>query len=178
MIDEDESLPEREIFSNYVPTSYNFLEKIFSYFPFDLQDHIIDFGCGKGRMLFMAAHNSCKYVTGYEINEIRYEILINNIKKYQNRFFFFSPFHLKIYMKVFNNLLSSIKNNPRNISVYLYKPYKNIIEYLDSIDILHKEAFVEYTFTSPNNHIFQTPQFVIYSNYDMGHSLNEYSISL
>lgn len=203
LIDENEDLPEREIFANYVPTSYYFLEKVFSYFPFHSQDHIVDFGCGKGRVLFMAAHNLCKYVTGYEINDVRRKVLFNNIQSYQskfgektvfniysdvqdmrlddlrdaNKFFFFSPFHLKIYMKVLNNLLNSM-NRSSNISLYLYKPYKNVIEYLDSFNFLHKEAFVEYAFISPNNCITGVPQFAIYSNYDMGHSLNEYSISL
>lgn len=37
-------------------------------------------------MLFIAAQNSCEHVTGYEIDEIRYEILINNIQNYQNKF--------------------------------------------------------------------------------------------
>ena len=95
-----------------------------------------------------------------------------------NKFFFFHPFHLKIFMKKMKKMISSLNNNPRNISIYLYRPYKNTVEDLDSIKILHKEAFVAYTFIFPYNTEIQIPQFVIYSNYDTGHSLNEYSISL
>ena len=47
---------EKEAFNDYEPTSYYF-------------------GCGKGRVLFMAAYNGCRHVTGYEVNEERYNIL-------------------------------------------------------------------------------------------------------
>ena len=35
VIDEKESSSERDIYTNYVPTSYYFLEKLFTFFPFD-----------------------------------------------------------------------------------------------------------------------------------------------
>lgn len=84
-VKDDEFLNDRKMFFNYQPTSYYFLEKLFSLFPLNDQDHIIDFGCGKGRVLFMAAYNSCKCVTGYEINEERYNITKINIENYQSK---------------------------------------------------------------------------------------------
>ena len=77
---------EKEAFNDYEPTSYYFLEKIFTAFPFKEKDHLVDFGCGKGRVLFMAAYNGCRHVTGYEVNEERYNILKKNVEGYQSRF--------------------------------------------------------------------------------------------
>jgi 16S rRNA G966 N2-methylase RsmD len=85
-IDENESSPEGDICFDYIPTTYYFLEKLFRQFPFNDRDHIVDFGCGKGRVLFMAASHSCKRVTGYEISQERYNALMNNIESYQRTF--------------------------------------------------------------------------------------------
>ena len=205
ILEENESPTGREAFFDYVPTSYFFLEKLFKHFPFRTEDHLIDFGCGKGRVLFMAAINSCECVTGYEINEERYTSLVKNINNYQekfgrktvfytykddaqnieidtietaNKFFFFNPFHLKIYIKVVNKVMISLKNNPRNIAVFLYQPHVKTIEYFDTINVFHKEAFVQYSFISPQINKIHIPQFAVYSNYSMEHPLNEYSISL
>jgi len=120
--------------SGYVPASYFFLEQIFTIFPFEEHDNLVDFGCGKGRVLFMAANKLCKHVTGYEINEKTYNLLEKNVANYRNKFgeetsfnlykedaqyvkiseaankfFFFNPFHLKIYIKVINLLIASLK---------------------------------------------------------------------
>ena len=77
---------ERKLFFNYEPTSYHFLEKLFTLIPFEETDHLIDFGCGSGRVLFMAAQKQCKKVTGYEINDERYKMLVKNVEGYQNKF--------------------------------------------------------------------------------------------
>ena len=37
---------EKEAFNDYEPTSYYFLEKIFTAFPFKEKDHLVVFGCG------------------------------------------------------------------------------------------------------------------------------------
>lgn len=202
-LEDNESHNDKEAFLGYEPTSYFLLEKIFTLFPFHSQDHLIDFGCGKGRVLFMAAYHLCKYVTGYEINEKIYNILMKNIESYQNKFgkettfsiykedvqyakisktankfFFFNPFYLIVYARVIKNIIDSLKDNERNIVIYLYRPHESTIKYLDSINIFHKEIFIENIFVSPDISKVSIPQFVIYSNYSMEHSLNEYSILL
>jgi len=200
---DDAFLNERKVFFNYQPTSYYFLEKLFKLFPFTNQDHLIDFGCGKGRVLFMAAYNQCKIVTGYEINKQRYDILSENVEKYQNKFgkesvinilqedaqyvklddtankfFFFNPFELKVYVKVVNNIMASFKNNERNIAIYLYRPHESTVRYLDLIEIFNKNVYIGHTFMTTDISKVDMPQFAIYSNYKMEHSLNEYSITI
>jgi 16S rRNA G966 N2-methylase RsmD len=200
-IENNEPINQKKSFFDYEPASYYFLEKLFTLLPFNEKDHLVDFGCGKGRILFMADYNSCKCVTGYEINEERYNTLIKNIESYQNKFgkttifnafkedvqhskicetankfFFFNPFHLKIYMKVIKNIIASIKENERNIEIYLLRPHDSTIKYFDSIDIFHKEIFIEHIFTSNDMTDVIMPQLVIYSNYSMQHSLDECSI--
>jgi len=82
-IEENDSYFDRKIFYRYEPTNYLSLENLFMKYPFDVNDHLVDFGCGKGRVLIMAAYYSCKYLTGYELALDRYEILIKNIKNFK-----------------------------------------------------------------------------------------------
>ena len=134
---------DRRIFSSYFPTSYSVLENLFQKYPFEENDHIIDFGCGKGRVLIMASYYSCKYITGYEVNNDRYHVLLKNIENFRNKYnnnyiftilnenvekieikdntnkyFFFNPFHLKIYIKVLNQILASLQRHNRDLYIY------------------------------------------------------------
>lgn len=63
---------------NYLPTTYAFLEELFTKYPLNLNDYFVDIGCGKGRALIMAALFGCKHLCGIEINEKVYEELMNN----------------------------------------------------------------------------------------------------
>jgi len=198
----DDAWPERKIFYEYKPTSYHFLEQLFELLPFEPKDHLIDFGCGKGRVLFMAAHYSCKNVTGYEIDQERYAILKKNVENYiekfgaetnfniskedaqtikidgsANKFFFYSPFHPKIYIKVISNILDSVKKHKRDISIFLYRPDISIIQYLDKIDSLQKEVCVEQVFSSAGKEKVQIPRFVLYCNHSINNSIEARSIS-
>lgn len=119
--EDNDSHYDRKILSDYEATNYLSIEEIFKKYPFDKNDHLVDFGCGKGRIIIMAAYYSCKYITGYELDTDRYLLLLENIKNFQakfqidsffsmfnvnvekieiddtmNKFFFFNPFHLNI----------------------------------------------------------------------------------
>lgn len=143
----------------YGPTEYTFLDDYFRKNPFGESDHLMDFGCGKGRVLIMAAHLLCPRVTGCEINECLYEILLNNIAEYKkvsnsqtifttynqdvreieiphstNIFFFNNPFHLKIYIHTFQKIIESLKKNNRTIKIVQYLPYEYTLKYLDSLN--------------------------------------------
>lgn len=76
----------RNIYFDYHPTKYSAIEDLFIKYPFEANDHIIDFGCGKGRVLIMAAYYSCKYITGYEFDTVRYGMLLKNINTFQDKF--------------------------------------------------------------------------------------------
>ncbi|MCI9448839.1 MAG: hypothetical protein HFE30_01110 [Clostridiales bacterium] len=59
----------------YEVTAYSFIEYLFDRYPFMPEDHLVDFGCGKGRVMIMAAEYGCLNITGYEINKERFILL-------------------------------------------------------------------------------------------------------
>ena len=165
---EDSSL-DRKIYFDYAPTNYSFLEELFIKYPFFKNDSLIDFGCGKGRVLIMAAYYGCKYLTGYELSVDRYKTLLDNVEYFKtknnnnsiftlhnknvevikkldasiNKLFFFNPFHLKIYIKVITSLLVSLQENKRDIYLFLYQPHGDTIKYIDSLGLFEKIDIIE-----------------------------------
>ena len=181
----------------YEVTSYFFLERLFQTLPFSKEDHLVDFGCGKGRVLFMAAHYSCPHVTGYENNKARFEILTNNIRQYQgkhgegtifdvhnvdaqgaviddraNRFFFFEPFHLDIFDQVVKNIQDSLKRRQREVMLFLYLPHNSTLEYFDHIEGFKREIYVDSTLYHTDAALVTMPQFAFYANYSMVDSVD------
>ena len=145
--------------SIYQASNYFLLEKAFDF----LKDEnanigLVDFGCGKGRVLIVAANYGFKSLTGIEFSQnlcIEAEENIEKIKpvfpntlfniicedavKYEiendkNCFFFFNPFDEMIMLKVVKNLLSFLKKNSRKIYVIYINP-------------LHKEIFLSAGFS-------------------------------
>lgn len=130
----------------YEPTPYSALEELKKHYEVIAQDHIVDFGCGKGRLNFYMHYLFHASVTGIEMNEGFYhEALINkenylkkskrneesiqflcckaehyDIQPADNRFYFFNPFSIQIFMKVVNNILRSIENSYRETDLILY----------------------------------------------------------
>ena len=49
-----------------------------------------------------------------------------------NKFYFFNPFSVHIFMKVVENILISYENNPRKIDIILYYPSDDYIYYLEN----------------------------------------------
>ena len=153
---------ERSINFSYEPTPYSFLEYLFSKYPFISGDHFVDFGCGKGRTLIMASEYSCPLITGYEINSDIFCTLARNIDSYKkisktsskftifnddaakiiledttNKFNFYNPFHLKVYIKVVNSIAESVKRNPRKVYLFLYMPHRSTLQYIEQITDFH-----------------------------------------
>ncbi len=170
----------------YEPTLYMALEELFKNYNLSKNDHIVDFGCGMGRLIFYINYYFKSYVTGVEINERHYEeSLINKInyvkknkksedkinfecnlaQQYEistldNKFYFFNPFSIQIFSKVINNILESYEENMRDMDVIMYYPSA---EYLDFLDyktpfILNKEVYLKDLYEKDDKE-----KFVIYS---------------
>lgn len=163
---------ERAINFPYEPTPYSFLEFLFCKYPFVSYDHFVDFGCGKGRTLLMASEYFCPLITGYEINSNTFCMLEKNIDTYKkisktsskftlinddaakvvledtmNKFIFFNPFHLKVYMKVVNSIIESVKRNPRKIYIFMFMPHKSTLQYIErttSFNVLESASTKEH----------------------------------
>lgn len=141
----------------YEPTLYSALEALFKEYTINIEDHIVDFGCGKGRLNFYINYFYESYVTGIEMNKKFYNEAIENKYSYlkkkknssdklnficcfaqdyeiqvtDNKFYFFNPFSLQIFIKIIENILKSFENNPRKIEIILYYPSEDYIYYLE-----------------------------------------------
>lgn len=142
----------------YEATHYEDLEQLLIHHPFSEHDHIVDFGCGKGRLNFFIHHHCQSYVTGVEMDaDLIQDALVNkqtysqthsinlnkidflqcmaqeyNIKPHDQYFYFFNPFSVQIFMKVIENILASVETHPRPIEIILYYPLDDYIFYLES----------------------------------------------
>lgn len=138
--------------SIYQPTNYYLIEKAFDYLKSEnANNNILDFGCGKGRVMIVAAFFGFKKISGVEFAqsfceeaawniekiqplfpETKFEVFCEDaadfkIKNDQTVFFFFNPFDEKIMLTVVKNILSSFRINPRKIyAVYINPLHKEI----------------------------------------------------
>ena len=78
------------------------------------------------------------------------------ISNFDNKFYFFNPFSLQIFIKVLNNILISIENNPRSIDLILYYPSDEYIDYLDNYTafVLKDEITISNLFKFDNRQKF------------------------
>jgi SAM-dependent methyltransferase len=144
-------------YHRYEPTPYFGLEKLFAEYELTSSDHIVDFGCGKGRLNFFIHYLFHASVTGVEMDEKLYEEAMENkgnylikaknkgeiqfqcclAEKYEitpldNRFYFFNPFTIPIFWKIINNILVSVEKFKREVDVILYYPSEDYIYYLEN----------------------------------------------
>ena len=116
----------------YEPTSYSGLICAFDELEDSITkyDRLVDFGCGKGRVLFYVNQRFQCEVCGIEVDEQLYELALDNrayfntrfrdtmerieilhgkaeeyvIKPEDNIFYFFNPFEINIFEKVIDNI--------------------------------------------------------------------------
>lgn len=149
------------LFSNYYPyepTPYDVLDLCFDNIELAQDDCFVDFGCGKGRVVFYVNHryhidtlgieinknyiqdayqNKMQYVKNHHLAERSVNFLNAKAEQYKiqptdNIFFFFNPFSVQIFRKVIYNILKSQQGNSRKIYVILYYPSFEYIQYLKS----------------------------------------------
>ncbi|WP_428911453.1 SAM-dependent methyltransferase [Niallia sp. Krafla_26] len=144
----------------YEPTPYRGLDILFDQYELKTTDHLVDFGCGKGRLNFYAHYRFHTKVTGIEMNEIFYKKALENLKRYEkkrrvregeivfrcclaeeyriqkrdNKFYFFNPFSIQIFRRVIGNILESNEQENREIDLILYYGAD------DYIDLLERET--------------------------------------
>lgn len=135
-------------YNRYEPTSYSVLETLSKEYTFTPEDNIVDFGCGKGRLNFYINHFFDSTVTGIEMNTFFYKQAIDNKRDYlkkhkkkinkinflnclaeeynidpsDNKFYFFNPFSIQIFIKVIGNILLSVEDYERAVDIILYYP--------------------------------------------------------
>ncbi|ESU33713.1 hypothetical protein G3A_04380 [Bacillus sp. 17376] len=146
-------------YHRYEPTPYSALELFFKEYNLTSHDHVVDFGCGKGRLNFYLNHHFNTNVVGVEMNEAFYMEALENkqsyLKNYRNRadrinfycvlaeeyeispdenkFYFFNPFAVQILTNVVKNIMISFEKNQREIDLILYYPSEDYIFYLEKL---------------------------------------------
>ena len=138
----------------YQGANYYLLEKVFDHLQtIEANQSILDFGCGKGRVLTVAAYYGFSKITGVEFakelcdvarkniipvqqkfpqkifNVIHANAVDHKIENDTNVFFFFNPFDEVVMLSVAKNILLSLKENPREVYVVYINP-------------VHKEIFM------------------------------------
>lgn len=142
----------------YEPTSYSGLICAFDALEKEItrHDRLVDFGCGKGRVLFYVNQRFSCEVCGIEVDEALYEQALNNRSYYNTRFrdsmdrieiiggkaedyvirpednifYFFNPFEINIFSQVIDHIMESVNEHPRRVLVMMYYPKEEYREYL------------------------------------------------
>ena len=65
---------------DYAPTKYPELQTMMDYLKLNKDDVFVDFGCGKGRVIFLAAIQKLKKVVGVELNQALIDVTKKNLK--------------------------------------------------------------------------------------------------
>jgi SAM-dependent methyltransferase len=144
-----------EHLSNLKPQTTNHKLQTSNHKPFN---HFLDIGCGKGRALCVAAHHGFKKLTGIDFSKELCEAAKANLQVTKQRIpgmdfsiihndafyfeipadadciFFFNPFDETIMSGVVENILESLQNHPRRLSIIYVNP-------------LYKEYFIHAGFT-------------------------------
>jgi len=145
-IDSDSHIITQGIYGDsvkYEPTAYDTIQKVIDYLRLNKDDVFVDFGCGKGRVIFSIATQKIKKVIGIELDEKLVTIAKANLRnlKLQNTpieilnidatnfdpkegtiFFMFHPFGEKTLKIAINNIKNSLNAYPRKIRIVYNNP--------------------------------------------------------
>ncbi|WP_046176367.1 class I SAM-dependent methyltransferase [Domibacillus indicus] len=155
--------PQLAHYHRYEPTPYEGLDQLFSRCELSANDRFIDVGCGKGRVAFYVHDRFQSFVTGIEMNPAFYEECLQNKIGYMKRrkrrrgivefqclkaeeyevkaedtvFYFFNPFSVQIFRKVVQQILISMEQSPRRVTIILYYPSDEYIFFLQNETIFN-----------------------------------------
>jgi len=139
----------------YGSVHIKYLKRIFQFIKPDQNSVLLDCGCGKGRVLFVAVECGVKHCRGVELSNKLCVIAKNNVKRFkcrrsnfqleiietnamdyklrddENIIFFFNPFDEYIMEKVMKNIKISLETNSRAITIVYISPkcHNLLLEY-------------------------------------------------
>lgn len=170
--DFDPSLPNILSANRYEPTfSERFSEIIRELDPKVKEGRFIDFGCGKGRVLILAAEAGFKSVSGVEFEPSLYASACENVAKTEfthidivnedasvyrvpddsTLFYFYNPFNIWLMEKVLENIIDSVIRNPREACIVYVTPVHTELFYPERFvpilkcDKYEKQNYLVYT---------------------------------
>ena len=152
----------------YMPASYDLLEDIFEKLHISKFKHLLDIGCGKGRVLCVAAQLGVKKVSGIDFSKEFCTAATNNLlitkrnfpeldfKIYNNDAFYFeiasdadcifmfNPFDDLIMSAVVENIEVSLGENPREITIIYFNPMQKHLFLEQGYKITHQQQKLTY----------------------------------
>ena len=157
-------------YHRYEATPYSGLELLLENLSLTPKDHLVDFGCGKGRLSFFFHYHRGIAVKGVEMDASLWQDAQQNLARYSSvrkkaaekvqffhclaqdypidprddLFYFFNPFSVSIFMQVVRNILSSLEEHFRPLRLILYYPSTDYVFFLENNSpfILEKEIFL------------------------------------
>lgn len=138
--------------NNYIPSGWGTMKRISQTREITSKDVFVDFGSGKGRMVFMAALYPFKRVVGIELATDLHRIAEANIAKNRQRLrchdvqlvnqdvltfeiphdmtfaYFFNPFTGDVFKRVIDGIGASLREHPRRLTIIYTNPVMH--EYL------------------------------------------------
>lgn len=131
----------------YEPTRLRMVRRVLSALNPSPDSAFVDFGCGKGRVLLLAADYRFKRITGVEFAKELCDIARNNLIRYraktgtkadmrivegdaaeyevqddENVIFMANPFSSSLMEKVLQNIAQSLRQKPRQVSIVYSNP--------------------------------------------------------
>lgn len=132
--------------NNYVPSSWGTMKRIARHRPIVQDDVFVDFGSGKGRMIFLAAQHPFKRVVGVELSRELHEVAERNIAANRSKLkcsdvrlinedvlefaiphdmtiaYFFNPFTGELFSRVIERIAESVRQHPRRLTIVYTMP--------------------------------------------------------
>ncbi len=152
----------------YMPASYDLLEDVFTKTNVSDFKHLVDIGCGKGRVLCVAAHWGAKKVSGIDFSKefcaaANQNLLITqhtfrdlNFKIYNNDAFYFeiaedvdcifmfNPFDDLIMSGVLENIEISLEEHPRKMTIIYFNPLQKHLLLELGYKIIYQQKKLQY----------------------------------
>jgi SAM-dependent methyltransferase len=150
----------------YMPAPYDMLETFFEKVDLKKYKHFLDIGCGKGRVICVAAHYGVSKITGVDISKVFLQDAEENINTLKKKFpkvkaavvqanafyypipttvdciFLFNPFNEIIMSGVIENIEISLKKKPRKITIIYFNPVdKHLFWENDYKEVFHLKKF-------------------------------------
>ena len=140
-----------------VPEILDAILKLFPLGYLGKKNHLIDYGCGKGRVDFFLAWQVRCRTTGVEYDErmtkaaeenrqravsgTKTSFILENAALFQvpesaDRFYFFNPFSVEILRSVIGRIRESWYEKTREMLLFFYYPSDEYISYLMTVDEL------------------------------------------
>jgi len=152
----------------YMPAPYSLLEEIFSFLkPLGL-NHLLDVGCGKGRILCVGTHFGFKNITGLDLSKAFCRAAEKNLYRCSE--------NQNLTWKLINNDAYYYDIPPQTDCIFIFNPFdefllEKVVENINASLIAHPRPLYIVYITALHREIFFQHQFDVYASFHPGENL-------